>query len=100
MDNVKNYVLLGSVVLAVVFGVMAFKTPSVVTVPSEELGAAGQTFSFRAFLGNGATMGGNIATTSTAATYTTSARDFNNTPTVISWLPNVNTTVSLDRKSV
>src|SRR3990167_3001818 len=99
MDNLKNGGLLVLVAIALIFGVMAFKAPAVITIPSEELGAAGQTFYFRAFLGNGATMGGSVATTSTAATYTTMARDFYNTPTVISWLPNVSTTVSLSSTS-
>lgn len=48
---------------------------------------------------SGFSSGGWVATTTTAATYTTDRRDFNGTPTYIDWLPNVNTTVSLSSTS-
>ena len=100
MDNIKNYVLLGAVVLAVAFGVMAFKNPSAVSVPSEPYGASsGTTHSFREFFNSGMTMGGTVSTTTTATTYTTETKDFLKVPTVISWLPNVDTTVSLSSTS-
>ena len=73
----------------------------VVNVPKQEvLGAvAGTQVPYRTFFNEGLTFGGRVATSSTAATYTTNARDFNGTPTVIAWTPNVNTTVSLSSTS-
>lgn len=59
----------------------------------------GQTSSFHQFFDSGSTDGGIVSTTTTAATYTTLARDFATTPAVISWLPNLNTTVSLSSTS-
>lgn len=54
---------------------------------------------FRMFFGNGSTNGGYIATSSTASTYTTVDSDFSGTPSVVSWTPNVNTTISLSSTS-
>ena len=82
------------------------KTPIVnVSTPTPEpssnlLGAASGPFVFfRTFFNAGYTAGGNRATSSTAATYITNAKDFNDTPTVIQWTPNLNTTVSLSGTS-
>lgn len=85
-------------VLALVIGATAgfyFKPE----VPTTFGSGSGQNVSSRQFFLGGSTEGGGAATTTTAATYTTVARDFANTPTVISWLPNVNITVSLSSTS-
>jgi len=47
----------------------------------------------------GLTSGGYVATSSTASTYTTSEKDFAQTPSVISWLVNVPTTVTITATS-
>lgn len=47
----------------------------------------------------GATFGGAVSTTTTGATQTTVVNDFRQTPTVISWNPNLNTTISLSSTS-
>ena len=87
----------GVAVLVVVLGFVVFAPkPNVIT---DVVGGSGQNQSFRGFFMQGATFGGNTATTSTAATYTSVAKDFRNEPTVISWLPNVNTTVTLSSTS-
>lgn len=54
---------------------------------------------YRTFMREGITVGGRMATSSTASTYTTASRDFNGTPSMILWTPNVNTTVSLSSTS-
>ena len=64
------------------------------------LGAVvGPDTNFRTFFNAGYTAGGNLATSSTATTYRTDAKDFNRTPTVVQWTPNVNTTVSISGTS-
>lgn len=65
------------------------------------LGAAASATDFQkhAFFNRGVTMGGRVATTSTATAYTTSALDFSNTPSVILWTPNRDTTISLSGTS-
>lgn len=95
MNDMKNTLIsAGVAVLIVVLGFMFF-TPA----PPLSGSGSGQNVGFRQFFTQGLTVGGNSATTSTAATYTTAAKDFRNEPTVISWLPNVNTTVSLSSTS-
>ena len=47
----------------------------------------------------GLTSGGYVATSSTAATYTTEEKDFRQTPSVISWLVNVPITVTITATS-
>ncbi|MFA6314979.1 MAG: hypothetical protein WC648_01235 [Candidatus Paceibacterota bacterium] len=124
-------------VTTLVFGVLAFKAPSVVTVPGQSLGnsspvvnvpapvvnvqvpeqkapvvnvnvpkqspvlgaMAGPDVFYRSSFHKGLTVGGYIATTSTAATYTTNSADFAAIPTVVLWTPNVNTTVTLNATS-
>lgn len=49
----------------------------------------------RMFLHAGSTAGGRLATTSTATAYKPTTKDFAGLPTVISWTPNVNTTLTL-----
>lgn len=71
---------------------------AVVNVPN--LGAAsGPDVNFRSFFNSGLTQGGRLATTSTAVTYTTRVNDFVDTPSVILWTPNINTTISLSSTS-
>jgi hypothetical protein len=67
-------------------------------VPSYGAQSGQEQFSRQYFTG-GLTEGGRLATTTTAATYTTIAKDFNGTPTLWSVLPNVNTTFSLTATS-
>lgn len=63
-------------------------------------GQSGQNQSSRQFFDGGLTQGGSLlATTTTAATYTTVAKDFSGLPTVWSVTPNVNTTISLSSTS-
>lgn len=68
---------------------------------SLNLGAAASATDFQkhAFFNRGVTVGGRVSTTSAVATYTTSATDFINTPSVVLWTPNINTTVSLSGTS-
>lgn len=60
---------------------------------------AGPDFNNHVFLNKGVTVGGRVATTSTAATYTTSEKDFRGLPSYLDWLPNVNTTISITATS-
>src|SRR3990167_9129317 len=95
----NTFISAGVAVLVVVLGFVFFAPkPNVVT---EVLGScSGQNVDSRQFLLGGLTQGGFVAaTTSTAATYTLVAKDFAGAPTVISWLPNVNTTVSIGATS-
>jgi hypothetical protein len=98
--NTKN--ILTSLAVSVVVVILGFsfwggRTNTV--VEKVVVGGAGQGQSARVFFYGGATFSGAVATTSTATSYTTNARDFFNQPTVISWLPNINTTVSLSSTS-
>ena len=66
----------------------------------ERLGAvSGPDVYFHMFLNGGVTSGGRLATTSTAATYTTIQKDFNGLPTYVDWTPNVNTTITFNATS-
>lgn len=102
----KKYIvaLVAVLIIATWVGVSFPKTPTNISVDkivSEvkarlNLGAvAGPDVDAHMFLNSGATMGGYIATSSTAATYTTSANDLKGLPTVVLWTPNLNTTISL-----
>jgi len=63
-------------------------------------GAAGSEFGEQVHLFNNAIIGGYVlATSSTAATYTITAQELSKAPTVISWTPNVNLTISLSATS-
>lgn len=95
----KQYLpTVGISLVVVVLALLVF--PRVTNISNPVLGGSGQDVSARQFFQGGATFGGVVAaTTTTAATYTTSPRDFGGAPTVISWLPNVNTTVSLSASS-
>lgn len=67
---------------------------------STVLGAvAGTDVYYRTFFYSGITQGGRVATSSTATTYTTNVKDFLNTPAVVAWTPNINTTVSISATS-
>ncbi len=69
-------------------------------IPSLKLGAVtGPDVNFRSFFNAGLTQGGRSATTSNISAYRTIARDFNGTPAVLLWTPNVNTTVTLSSTS-
>lgn len=61
--------------------------------------AAGPTHTERQSFLSGSSNGGRVATTSTATTYTLTARDLGGTPTYIDWLPNKNITLSLSSTS-
>jgi len=61
--------------------------------------AAGNTFEQRMFANQGATQGGALATSSTASTYTLTAKDLKKTPSVVLWTPNVSTTISITATS-
>lgn len=91
--------LIGLLVLGLVV-VIAFqfnREPVRVLVPGS---SSGTEHSFREFFSGGLTAGGAVvATTSTATSYTTVAKDWPTEGTVLSWLPNVNTTVSLSSTS-
>jgi hypothetical protein len=90
--------LIGLLVLGLVV-VIAFqfnREPVKVLVPGS---SSGTEHSFREFFKGGITTGGITATTSTATTYTTVAKDWPTEGTVLSWLPNVNTTISLSGTS-
>lgn len=77
--------------------------------PKGESGAIGMPSKFgaisggdvytRMFLNSGYTTGGRLATTSTAATYTTIQKDFGGLPTYLDWTPNVNTTITINATS-
>lgn len=60
---------------------------------------AGPTKSERQSFVSGSSNGTRVATTSTAATYTLTARDLGGTPTYIDWTPNLNITLSLSSTS-
>lgn len=69
---------------------------------SNKLGAVSSPENYtRFFFNSGLSSGGNLATTSAAtlATYTTAARDFNGTPSVIQWNNGVNMTISISSTS-
>ena len=75
-------------------------TGTIVEKTIEKIGAsAGPEHTERQSFLSGSSNGGRVATTTTAATYTTVAADFNGTPTYIDHLPNVNTTISLSGTS-
>lgn len=106
-SNLGQYVLGILVFVSLLIGVVNLSKPSQVVervtdqngVVHVGSGASQQEFNRKFFLG-GLTQGGSItATSSTASTYTTVAGDFAGQPTVISWTPNVNTTISLSSTS-
>lgn len=99
MKNIITSAVVSLVV--VVFGLSLFggKTVERVINNVPVLGGTGQDESARKFFLEGASFGGRVATTSAVASYTTSSRDFFNQPTVVSWTPNLNTTVSLSSTS-
>jgi len=59
----------------------------------------GPDYNKHAFFNSGITVGQRVATTSTGANVTTVFKDFQQTPSYIDWLPNVNVTVSLTSTS-
>lgn len=89
----KNYIISAVIALCVAVAAVVF-----VPQADQPVGASTDS-SFHQFFRQGLTAGGRVATTSTAATYTTSARDLAQTPTVYSWLPNKNITVSVSGTS-
>lgn len=98
--NTKNIVT--SVIVSLVVVVLAtifFGNTNTVT---ERIvgGSSGTDHSFREFFNGGQTRGGSVtATSSTATTYTTIAKDWPANGTVMSWTPNINTTISLSGTS-
>lgn len=96
MKTIEKIVTAILVLAVVVLGVLYFSRGT----SSPTVGAvAGTDFYSRLNFAKGFSSGGKIATSSTATTYTTNATDFNGTPTVIAWTPNINTTVSLSGTS-
>lgn len=100
MQKSKSLLITFVVIAVLVFGAFWFtRTPEVVKVLVPG-GNSGTDHSFREYFNSGLTAGGAVtATTSTATTYTTVAKDWPTGGTVMSWLPNVNTTVSLSGTS-
>jgi hypothetical protein len=100
----QNIAVSIGVSLLVSLTVVFFFPNTVNTVVKEvqtKVGAfSGPDVSVRMAFGAGFTSGGYSATSSTAGTYTTAARDFAGLPTVIAWTPNVNTTVTLASTSL
>lgn len=94
-----------AVLALVLSGVSLLSTPEAVTERVVErvetrLGAdSGPEKQERQLHRAGTTVGGRVATTSTAATYTTAAADFAGLGTYLDWTPNVNTTVSISATS-
>lgn len=96
---IKNTLISAGIALVVVVLGFTFFAPTR-TVNNVLAGSgSSQNVSYRQFFAEGTTWGGIVATTSTATTYTTVQRDFPNTPTVVQWTPNVNTTISLSATS-
>lgn len=75
--------------------------PPAAPVASEHaVGAAGSDFTQLVHFYNNITVGGTIlATSSTAATYTISAQELAGAPKIISWTPNVDTTLKFSASS-
>lgn len=95
----KN-ILVWVIGVVAVAGLFVGLTNSSSTTVREIVGSgSGQYNSSRQFFQQGATFGGANATTSSVSTYTTDQRDFANQPTVVSWLPNVSTTLSISSTS-
>lgn len=101
----KENSLIASVLigLSLFIGIAALLKPSTQTVVTNDPnvgGQSGQNQSGRQFFDGGATLGGTkLATTTTAATYTTVAKDFVGLPTIWAVTPNLNTTLSLSSTS-
>ncbi len=99
MTNKIINIIVGIVaVIALIFGGMAYSR-SGGTIPFNAGSSAGTEHSFRESFSGGASFGGSSATTTSTASYTTVARDFGGLPTVISILPNLNTTITLSSTS-
>jgi hypothetical protein len=95
--NTKN-VLIGLGVAVVLFLGMTFPKGNTIVQQVKEL--AGQSPSGHQFFNDGVTSGGYSATTTgLISAYTTVAKDFQTLPTVISWIPNINQTVTLSATS-
>lgn len=100
----QNVVVTVGVSLLVSLAVV-FLFPNTVTTIVKEAdktvsAVVGPDVSFRMFFKAGLTEGGYLATSSTAATYTTRTSDFAGRPSVIAWTPNVNTTVTFASTSL
>jgi hypothetical protein len=94
------------VFLALFIGVLALFKPATVQYTDNGQpvvsvgGQSGQNQDSRQFFNNGLTEGGAVlATTTTAATYTTVAKDFSGSPKTWVITPNLNTTISLSSTS-
>jgi hypothetical protein len=85
------------------FGVQTQKALAAYTASNDSgviLGAAaGPNVNVRMFLNDGLTVGRSAATSSTAASYTTVAKDFITLPSVLLWTPNVSPTITLNATS-
>ena len=98
--NTKNIVT-SVIVSVVIVALAAVFFGNTNTVVERIVGSSsGTDHSFREFFNGSLTRGGAItATSSTASTYTTIAKDWPAEGTVVSWTPNVNTTISLSGTS-
>ena len=97
MTNKITNIIVGIVAVVALFvGFTAYSRTSGITTAK---GSSGTEHSFRESFSNGASFGGISATTTSIATYTTVAKDFASLPTVISILPNLNTTITLSGTS-
>lgn len=102
MTNTKKTFSLVGLVIGLIIAVTLFLNDGkVVNTNNDSLfgAVAGNDFSNRSFFASGLTTGGRTATSSTATTYTTVATDWIQTPSVISWTPNINTTISISGTS-
>jgi hypothetical protein len=97
---IKTATVTIAIASALILGAFNFFARTEVTpVDAPAVGVATPDVYVRTFFNAGLTQGGRLATTSTAATYTTIRKDFGTLPSVLSWTPNLNTTVSLSSTS-
>ena len=100
--NVISSIVISVIVVFLGFTVFGGKTETVIekTIVERQVGSgAGQDSSFHQFFLSQVTIGGiTVATTSTATTYTLTAAELQDR-SVINWLPNVNTTLSIGATS-
>ncbi len=88
-------------VVALVLGGYGLVKPQPTQQPEQQpFGASGTEFTELAHFYNNITVGGVVmSTTSLVSTYTPTALELSKAPKIISWLPNVNTTLSISASS-
>lgn len=97
----KNTIIWFAVIVLAIISILGliFPKATLQTVESTLGATPGPDFQKHVFFNQGVTVGGRVATTTTAATYTTSATDFKGLQTYWDVTPNVNTTISLSATS-